>query len=102
VLDVVSLYWFTNTAASSGRFYWENRSVGASGPRLDLPVAATVFPRDLPRPTRGWIEQAYPRLVHLGEAARGGHFPTLEQPQVLVEEIRTGLRPLRTALPSRS
>ena len=25
MLDTISLYWFTNSAASSARIYWENR-----------------------------------------------------------------------------
>ena len=95
MLDQISLAWFTNTAASSGRIYWENRGVGASGPSVTLPVAVTLFPHDLPRPTRGWVERAYPDLVLCHEADRGGHFAALEQPEILVDDIRAGLRGLR-------
>ncbi|RZS91118.1 pimeloyl-ACP methyl ester carboxylesterase [Motilibacter rhizosphaerae] len=95
ILDAISLYWFTNTAASSARIYWENTGSGFAGPTLTLPVAVTVFPRDVPRLPRSWIEAAYPDLVHYGEAPRGGHFAALEQPELLVEELRTGLRSLR-------
>lgn len=95
MLDVISLYWFTNSAASSGRIYWENRSATMAGPVLTLPVAVTVFPRDIPRLPRTWIEDTYPNLLHCAEAERGGHFAALEQPEILVREIRTGLRSLR-------
>ncbi|MBU2669884.1 epoxide hydrolase [Actinoplanes bogorensis] len=95
MLDAISLYWFTNSAASSGRIYWENSSRTFAGPQLTLPVAVTVFPRDIPRLPRSWIEDTYRNLIHYGEAARGGHFAALEQPDILVDEIRTGLRPLR-------
>ncbi|MGW6129123.1 epoxide hydrolase family protein [Cellulomonas sp. NPDC055163] len=95
MLDTISLSWFTNSAASSARTYWENRSATMAGPRLDLPVAVTLFPRDLPRMPRSWVEDAYSDLVHLGEADRGGHFAALEQPGILVDELRTGLRGLR-------
>jgi epoxide hydrolase len=44
MLDAISLYWFTNSAASSGRIYWQNRSASMAGPKLTLPVAVTVFP----------------------------------------------------------
>jgi hypothetical protein len=37
--------------------------------------------------------------VHLGEAPRGGRFAAMEQPGILVEEIRTGLRSLRRPAP---
>jgi len=96
MLDVISLYWFTNSAASSGRIYWENRSLTFAGPKLALPVAVTVFPKDIPRLPRSWIEDTYSDLIHHGEAEKGGHFAALEQPETLVSEIRTGLRSLRS------
>jgi pimeloyl-ACP methyl ester carboxylesterase len=96
MLDAISLYWFTNSAASSARIYWENKAVTFAGPKLTLPVAVTVFPKDIPRLPRSWIEDTYSNLIHYGEAARGGHFAAMEQPGILVSEIRTGLRPLRS------
>ncbi len=96
MLDAISLYWFTNSAASSGRIYWENKAGTLAGPKLTLPVAVTVFPRDIPRLPRSWIEDTYSNLIHYGEADKGGHFAALEQPEILVSEIRTGLRTLRS------
>ena len=95
MLDAISLYWYTNSAASSGRIYWENKSGSFVGPKLTSPVAVTVFPRDIPRLPRTWIEDCYTNLIHYGEADKGGHFAALEQPEILVREIRTGLRSLR-------
>lgn len=95
MLDAISLYWFTNTSASSARIYWENYSGSLTGPKLTLPVAVTVFPRDIPRLPRSWIESTYTNLIHYGEAGQGGHFAAFEQPQILVDEIRVGLRGLR-------
>ena len=96
MLDAISLYWFTNSAASSGRIYWENKSSSLAGPKLTLPVAVTVFPRDIPRPPRSWIEDTYSNLIHYGAADKGGHFAAFEQPEILVSEIRAGLRRLRS------
>ena len=96
MLDAISLYWFTNSAASSARIYWENKSSTFAGPKLTLPVAVTVFPKDIPRLPRSWIEDTYSNLIHYGEADKGGHFAALEQPEILVSEIRTGLRTLRS------
>jgi len=56
----------------------------------------TVFPRDIPRVPRSWIEDTYSTLIHYGEADKGGHFAALEQPEILVSEIRAGLRTLRS------
>ena len=95
MLDVISLYWFTNSAASSARIYWENKASTFAGPKLTLPVAVTVFPKDIPLLPRSWIEDTYTNLIHYGQAPKGGHFAALEQPDILVSEIRTGLRTLR-------
>jgi len=96
ILDAISLYWFTNSAASSARIYWENKGSSMAGPRLTLPVAVTVFPRDIPRLPRSWIEDTYTNLIHYGETEKGGHFAAFEQPEILVNEIRDGLRILRS------
>ena len=96
ILDAISLYWFTNSAASSARIYWENKGGSMAGPKLTLPVAVTVFPRDIPRLPRSWIEDTYPNLIHYGEADKGGHFAAFEQPEIMISEIRTGLRSLRS------
>jgi len=95
ILDAISLYWFTNSAASSARIYWDNRAATMAGPKLTLPVAVTVFPKDIPLLPRTWIEDAYSDLIHFREAPQGGHFAALEQPDVLVGELRAGLRSLR-------
>jgi len=96
MLDAISLYWFTNSAASSARIYWENKGGSFAGPKLTLPVAVTVFPRDIPLFPQSWIEDTYSNLIHYREADKGGHFAALEQPEILVSEIRTGLRSLRS------
>jgi pimeloyl-ACP methyl ester carboxylesterase len=96
MLDTIAISWFTNSAASSARIYWDNRAATMAGPRLDLPVAVTVFPRDLPRLPRSWVQEAYRDLVHFREAEHGGHFAALEQPELLTSEIRAGLRSLRS------
>jgi pimeloyl-ACP methyl ester carboxylesterase len=95
ILDAISLYWFTNSAASSARIYWENKSGSMAGPQLTLPVAVTVFPRDIPLLPRTWIEDKYSNLIHYSEVDKGGHFAAFEQPEIMVSEIRTGLRGLR-------
>jgi epoxide hydrolase len=95
ILDAISLYWFTNSAASSARIYWENKGGSMAGPKLALPVAVTVFPRDIPLLPRTWIEDTYTDLIHYGEASKGGHFAAFEQPEIMISEIRAGLRSLR-------
>ena len=58
VLDDITLYWLTNTAASSGRLYWENRGASPTSAtamrtaEISVPVGVTVFPDDVYRPPR--------------------------------------------------
>jgi pimeloyl-ACP methyl ester carboxylesterase len=49
MLNVITFYWLTNSAASSARMYFENASVTGNDGIVDIPVACTIFPRE-PRP----------------------------------------------------
>jgi pimeloyl-ACP methyl ester carboxylesterase len=55
----------------------------------------SVFPDELYQVSRRWAEEAYPNLIHFNELDKGGHFAAWEQPQLLAEEVRAGLRSLR-------
>jgi pimeloyl-ACP methyl ester carboxylesterase len=94
MLDNISLYWLTNTAASSARLYYESFATDFSTQRLDLPVAVSIFPGELFLPPRLWGERVYSRLFYWNEAAHGGHFAAFEQPAVFVEELRAAFRAL--------
>ena len=95
MLDNITLYWLTNTAISSARFYWENKFPFFDFKNVTIPVAVSVFPGEFYQTPRSWAEQAYPKLIHYGVADEGGHFAAWEQPQTLSEEIRATFRSLR-------
>ncbi|MEU0603878.1 epoxide hydrolase family protein [Streptomyces sp. NPDC006393] len=95
VLDNITLFWLTNTALSAARLYAENTTSFFRVKGVSLPVAVSVFPDELYQAPRSWAEQAYPHLVHYNRLPAGGHFAAWEQPELLVEEVRTGLRSLR-------
>ncbi|MFI6058323.1 epoxide hydrolase family protein [Streptomyces sp. NPDC051286] len=100
MLDAISLYWLTNTGASSSRLYWEGTQAGG-GPFNavhipDVPVAVTVFPAEIYPAPRSWGERAYGNIIHWNEVDRGGHFAAWEQPQLLAQELRTAFRSLRS------
>ncbi len=95
MLDNISIYWFTNSAASSARIYWENRGASFSGGKVTLPVAASVFPREIFRAPKSWAEQTYSNLIHWNELDRGGHFAAFEEPDLFVQELRTAFTSLR-------
>lgn len=95
VLDNITLFRLTNTAISAARLYAENKTpfFGAKG--VKLPVAVSVFPDELYQAPKSWAEQAYPNLIHYNRLPKGGHFAAWEQPELFVNEVRTGFRSLR-------
>lgn len=88
MLDDITLYWLTNSGASSARLYWESANAFRAQ-RLDLPVGVSIFPREIFRPSRRWAERSYPQLIHWNELPKGGHFAAFEQPAAFVDEVRT-------------
>jgi pimeloyl-ACP methyl ester carboxylesterase len=101
VLDDITLYWLTNTAASAGRLYWENHGKSptiASAQQtseIKLPVATTVFGEDAYRPPESWARRAYPSLIYFHEVEKGGHFAAWEQPELFGAELRAAFKTLR-------
>lgn len=101
VLDNFTLYWLTNSAASSARIYWENRGrdlISAGAQKTDeisVPVAITVFPDEVYRPPKTWAQRAFRNLIYFHEAERGGHFAAWEEPQLFAVEMRAAFRSLR-------
>jgi pimeloyl-ACP methyl ester carboxylesterase len=102
ILDDVMLYCLTGTAASSARLYRESIAevsawftTSADDPVL-VPTGCSVFPREVPRPSRRWAQRRFPNIVHWGEPQRGGHFAAWEQPDLFVEEVRAVARAVRS------
>jgi pimeloyl-ACP methyl ester carboxylesterase len=102
VLDNITLYWLTNSGASSGRLYWENGARGSDSvaaaqktSEISLPVAITVFPDDVYRAPESWARRAYKKLVYFHEVDKGGHFAAWEQPELFSAELRASFRTLR-------
>jgi pimeloyl-ACP methyl ester carboxylesterase len=95
ILDNVSLYWFTNTAVSSARLYWESKLAFFAPKHVTLPTAVSVFPDEIYAAPQSWAERAYPNLIHFNRLDKGGHFAAWEQPQLFCEEMRTAFRSLR-------
>lgn len=97
ILDEITLFWLTNTAASSARLYLEQvQLMGArkNPGRVDLPVAVSLFPDDTPS-ARSWAPLVYPRLLFWNELDRGGHFAQLEVPDLFTQEMRAFGRAVR-------
>jgi pimeloyl-ACP methyl ester carboxylesterase len=94
MLDNVMLYWLPGAGASSARLYWES----FRNPRLDpvpVPAGCSIFPREIMRPPRRWVEARYTDLRYWNELDVGGHFAAFEQPGLFVDEIRSFFRLVR-------
>jgi pimeloyl-ACP methyl ester carboxylesterase len=102
LLDNITLYWLTGTAASAARSYWEDAlaraqaaAAGQPPPDVKLPVGFTTFPGELWRAPRSWVEKSYPNVAYFNEVDRGGHFAAWEEPQLFAQEMRAAFRSLR-------
>jgi pimeloyl-ACP methyl ester carboxylesterase len=96
LLTTVSIYWLTRSIGPSMRMYYETFGTGGVIPpaaRIDVPTGVALF-KDPNAPPRELIEPWYD-LRRFTTIGRGGHFPALENPTALVEEIRAFFRPLR-------
>jgi pimeloyl-ACP methyl ester carboxylesterase len=91
LLDNIMLYWLSNSGASSARMYWQNRDRDTQV-KVTVPVAISLFPKEMFRTSRRFAERLYPNLVYWAERERGGHFAAFEVPDIFVEEVRNGFR----------
>ena len=97
LLTNVMIYWVTQSYGSSAKLYYEGMRthwVLQQGQWIDVPCAIAIFPKDLARAPREWAERTR-NVQRWTEMPRGGHFNALEEPELLVEDIRAFFRPMR-------
>jgi pimeloyl-ACP methyl ester carboxylesterase len=102
VLDNITVYWLTGTGASSARSYWERGqaqakalAAGEAPPPVPVPVGFSVFPGEIFRAPRSWVEAGYANVTYFNEADKGGHFAAWEEPETFSAEVRAAFRSLR-------
>mmetsp|Transcript_11500 Transcript_11500/g.27059 ORF Transcript_11500/g.27059 Transcript_11500/m.27059 type:complete len:201 (+) Transcript_11500:34-636(+) len=98
ILTNVMVYWITGTAATSMRFFretWDQPLISAQaacGVVEDVPAAVAVFPQDPAaqkvwgNPVRG-AKNKFRDLRQITTMSAGGHFPSIEQPKLLHQDI---------------
>ncbi|HEX2403459.1 MAG TPA: epoxide hydrolase [Acidimicrobiia bacterium] len=92
LLTNVALYWFTRTGASAAHFLYDSMHAQDWGGEGSAPTGFAVFGRDsLSRR----LMDPEKMIEHWSEFDRGGHFPAMEVPELLIEDIRSFFRPLR-------
>ncbi len=97
LLTNIMIYWVTQTINSSTRLYYEERHhpwrMGKDD-KITVPTALALFPKEIAVPPREWAERAY-NIQRWTPMPAGGHFAAMEQPQLLVEDVRAFFRTLR-------
>src|SRR5262249_28136251 len=107
VLTNATIYWLTNTAASSARFYYEDavaappqQKAGRRGTRIlaptTVPIRLAGFAFDYPS-IRALAERDHANILSWNVFDRGSHFPAQDAADLLVGDIRQFFRSLRPA-----
>jgi epoxide hydrolase len=91
LLATVTTYWVTNTITSSMRLYRDYSSMeprfGHDKRRVEVPTACALFPAEMYHPPRSWVDARYD-VRQWTEMPSGGHFPALEEPRLLMHDVR--------------
>ncbi|WP_136024759.1 epoxide hydrolase family protein [Microbacterium sp. K27] len=92
LLTNVSLYWFTRSGASVAQFFYESEhaEVGFAMP-AGVPAGWAVFDA---HPLIRRTMDPTGAISHWSEFTEGGHFPAMEEPELLAEDIRKFFRSL--------
>lgn len=97
LLTNISVYWFTETANSAARLYAEFARSGSGWGKVEpssVPTGVAQFPYEISPPIRRFAERSN-NIVHWSEFDRGGHFAAMEQPDLLVGDVRAFFRAIR-------
>jgi hypothetical protein len=113
MLTVITLYWLTGTIGTSFQLYREwglgadtsmvSRHYPGAPPgadayplaedeRIHVPAAVALFKACFPEE---YVRRAYSDLRQFAGMPRGGHFPAIEEPEILVDDLRRFFRPMR-------
>lgn len=98
ILTNITIYWLTGTIGSAMRMYRANAAIPPEqyARRVEVPSGFSLFPADLVRTPRPWLDRMA-NTVRVTEPARGGHFAPFEEPELYARELRDFFRPFRTA-----
>lgn len=92
LLELLTIYWATETVTSSMRDYFDNRWFGVRLGRDDVvsvPTAVAGFTHQFVpegRPPKEWAQRLY-NVHRWTPMPRGGHFAAVEEPELLARDI---------------
>jgi microsomal epoxide hydrolase len=100
LLTSVMIYVTTRCFNTASWIYFGRREEGGrvlspEGKRVEVPTACALFPAEmLAWPPRSYVDRIY-NVAQWSEMPQGGHFAAMEQPELLVEDVRKFARKLR-------
>jgi pimeloyl-ACP methyl ester carboxylesterase len=100
LLTNIMVYLVTGSFNTASWIYYGRREEGGrvmspEGKRVEVPTAVALFPAEmLAWPPRSYVERVY-NVTQWSEMSRGGHFAALEQPGLLIDDLRGFARSLR-------
>jgi pimeloyl-ACP methyl ester carboxylesterase len=87
VLEQVTLYWLTNTAAGSVRYHYEEAHLQREPVVSTGRLGVAVFKDDF-QTIRSLAERDNANIQHWSELDHGGHFAVLENPDAIIGDLR--------------
>ncbi len=100
LLTNIMVYIVTRTFNTASWIYYGRHEEGGrllspEGRRVEVPTACALFPAELLAwPPRSYVERIY-NVAQWTEMPRGRHFAAMEQPELMLEDIRRFARTLR-------
>lgn len=93
LLRNIMIYVVTRTFNTASWIYYGRREEGGrilspEGNRVEVPTGCALFPKEmLTWPPRSYVERIY-NVHQWTKMPRGGHFAAMEEPDLLIEDIR--------------
>ena len=99
LLDLVSIYWFSESYVTSARWYWHTfrtpwDRAHHRTPAIEVPVAVAGFLQEMVFAPRAMVEERN-NLARWSKQERGGHFAPAEEPDLFSNDVRAFFRELR-------
>jgi epoxide hydrolase len=94
LLTNATIYWLTNSSASSGRLYYEDQHADHPTEPTTVPLGLANFAYDM-KSIRRFAERDHKNIVSWNVYDRGSHWATDDAPELLVEDLRQFYRRFR-------
>jgi microsomal epoxide hydrolase len=100
LLTNIMIYLITGCFHTASWIYYGRREEGGrifspEGHRVEVPTGCALFPAEmLAWPPRSYVDRLY-NVTHWSAMTAGGHFAAMEQPDMLVEDVRRFARSLK-------